>query len=161
MIYEWTSGSRLDAKAQDVGERIEQIRTVNAGVVTPELLVDDARGEESPLHPCFEWNDATAAEKYRLDQARLVLRSITVSITDDRRVPVRAFVAIERDAEEGRVYTSIRDAMQDEAMREQVLGNAVREMQSWRRRYSRLQELASVFAAVDQLELPKEPDDGA
>lgn len=155
MIYEWARGSRFEAKPQEIGERIEQIRTINAGFVTPELLVDDARAEESPLHPCFEWDDTAAAMKYRLDQARLVLRSITVSIAEDRRLPIRAFVSVERDDGEGRTYTSIREALGDTGMREQLLGNALSEIKSWRSRYSRLKELADVFAAVDQLELPK------
>lgn len=159
MVYEWATGSRLEAKPQEVGERIEQIRTINAGSVTPELLVDDARAEDSPLHSCFEWDDGRAAEKFRLDQARLVLRSIVVSVTEDRRLPVRAFVAIERNDDEGKVYTSVQEALGTDALREQLLNNALREVQSWRRRYSRLKELASVFGAIDQLELPKDNEE--
>jgi hypothetical protein len=158
MIYGWVRGSRIEAKAQDIGERIEQMRTVNAGVVTPELLVDDGRAEESPLHPCFEWDDTIAAERYRLDQARLVLRSLTVSIADDRRVPIRAFVCVERTEAEGRAYVAIHDALRDDDFRTQVLANAVREVQAWRQRYSRLRELANIFAAVDQFELPTAED---
>ncbi|MDB4876470.1 MAG: hypothetical protein JWM41_2916 [Gemmatimonadetes bacterium] len=154
LLYDWAQGSRIEASAQAVGERIETIRTVNAGSVTPELLVDDAQDEHSPLHPCFEWDDTAAAVKYRLDQARLVLRSITIAVAEDRRVPVRAFVAVVReDGEKGRAYTSVGVAMSSPAMREQLLGSALREIQSWRSRYSRLQELAAVFAAVDQLDI--------
>jgi hypothetical protein len=44
------------------------------GVVSPRDVVDAAKSEVSPLHPYFEWDDTVAAEKFRLGQARNLLR---------------------------------------------------------------------------------------
>jgi hypothetical protein len=46
------------------------------GSVTARMFLDAARAETHPLHPYFEWNDALAAERHRLDQAyQMILTS--------------------------------------------------------------------------------------
>jgi hypothetical protein len=158
MVYEWVSGSRVNGDAQRIGERIDTIKEAHDGLVTPEQLVDDGRDTASPLHSCFEWNDTVAADKHRVEQARLVLRSITISISDDRRVPVRAFVCVEppHSGEEERpesAYIAVHDALADENMRKQVLASALSEIMTWRRKYNRLQEFAQLFQVVDEFDL--------
>lgn len=41
-------------------------------------VVDAARHSDSILHELFEWNDGIAAEMYRIDQARGLIRKISV-----------------------------------------------------------------------------------
>lgn len=43
-------------------------------------VVDAARSPASPLHALFTWDDATAAEERRLEQARGLIRSYRVAI---------------------------------------------------------------------------------
>jgi len=80
-IYEFKSGSHLRGDAQAVGERLEQIRQRRTGL-TPEAVVKDARSEASVLHALFEWDDAKAANRYRLDQAGHIIRCITVQVEE-------------------------------------------------------------------------------
>lgn len=44
-------------------------------------VLADARDEESPLHPYFEWDDGVAAEQYRWQQAYGLVRRVKVTIT--------------------------------------------------------------------------------
>lgn len=44
------------------------------GAVSPRDVVDAAKPNDSPLHPYFEWDDDKAADNWRLDQARRLLR---------------------------------------------------------------------------------------
>jgi hypothetical protein len=53
------------------------------GVLTPEILVTHAENPECPLHPIFEWNDNVAAYNYRLQQARILLNNIQVTVISD------------------------------------------------------------------------------
>jgi hypothetical protein len=53
---------------------LEALRT--SGAVGPEQLVDRARPADSPVHHLFEWDDATASERYRLEQARLYIARV-------------------------------------------------------------------------------------
>lgn len=149
MIYKWKEAFPGRAvPAQVVGERLEQI--AKRVQLTPKAVVDDARPTNSPLHPCFEWNDQVAAEKWRQEQAGAILRNIEVVIEDasgkDREV--RAFVNVTQD--DDRQYTSIAKAMRSPELRRQVLDTALRELESWRTKYGELRELADLLAAVDQ-----------
>lgn len=42
--------------AQTAGEELARIEKEN-GSLTPELVVDESRREEAPLHPVFEWDE--------------------------------------------------------------------------------------------------------
>lgn len=52
-----------------------------SGRLTPELVVRDAEDARSPLHSQFEWDDSKAAEQYRLEQARDLIRSVELKVT--------------------------------------------------------------------------------
>jgi hypothetical protein len=150
MIYKWkTEFPANGVDAQVAGERLEKLRKKNG--LTPKTVVDDARPKESPLHACFEWNDSVAAEKYREDQARVIMRNITVQVEDNAGAnrEVRAFVNVAID--EGREYTSISNAMSDADLRKQVLDSALHEIDGWRKKYRDLQELAEVLSAADRV----------
>lgn len=55
------------------------------GRLTPEMVVEAARDESSPLHECFEWNDLKASAAWRIEQARKLIRSVMVEITTHER----------------------------------------------------------------------------
>lgn len=48
-------------------------------ITAPEVL-DAARPESSPIHDCFDWNDSEAAEKWRLEQARELIRRVKIEL---------------------------------------------------------------------------------
>jgi hypothetical protein len=154
MVYQWKPEARISLDAQVVGERLEHLRVANGGrPVTPERVVDDARPEDSPLHEAFEWDDSAAAEEWRKEQARYIIRHVQVVLeepTVQTRV-VRAFVNVVDREEQG--YTSIQAAMAEPELRRQVVARAFGELQEWRKRYRDLRELADVFEAVDRTDL--------
>lgn len=152
MVYQWKPGARVNLDPQVTGERLEKIRLRNGGNLTPDAVVKDARRETSPLHPAFEWNDRAAAEKYREAQAGHIIRTIAVVVergTGAEPVATRAFVSVRQEDE--RHYTSVAVALSDPTMREQVLANALRELEMFRQKYEGLEELAPVFEAMGEL----------
>jgi len=79
------------------------IRGVSADVVSAELaklcssdgiraadVVAAAQSPDSPLHPCFTWDDSEAAKQWRLEEARALIRNVRVvrDDTPDRMVYV-------------------------------------------------------------------------
>lgn len=65
--------------------RLEEIKNRRGGVLEAGHVVEDARPAESLLHRYFEWDDGAAAEAYRIDQARRLIRSVRVVVhTEDR-----------------------------------------------------------------------------
>lgn len=150
MVYKWAHGAHHPKiAAQVVGQRLASIRKKNKSL-TAMAVVNDARPKDSPLHCCFEWNSLRAADAYRLDQARHLIRSVTVVVADakgsDRSV--RGFVHV--TVNDKPQYVPVGVAMADTGMRNEALADALRELESWRERYRNLQELADILAAADE-----------
>lgn len=68
-----------------IANRLAQLERDGGGRLTPEAVVEDAKDEKSPLHRHFEWDDSEAARKYRLGQARDLIRRVKI----ERRVTYR------------------------------------------------------------------------
>jgi hypothetical protein len=56
------------------------------GKVSAEALVSDARSPQHPWHSRFEWNDAEAGHRHRLDQARDLIASVRYRIVQSDRL---------------------------------------------------------------------------
>lgn len=146
-MYKWKDGAQLRLDAQVCGEHLEQLRVTHDGRLTPELVVSDASDAHSPLHLAFEWNDQAAASAYRMDQARYLLRSVMI-MPEGGAPEVRAFVTVVQGEDSGKSYTHVIHAMQNSALRSQVLTAAKKELEDWDQRYRHLEEFASVHHAI-------------
>ncbi len=155
MVYKAAKGSKIsDEQAQLYGSHIAETFSNGHLEVTPDDLLQDAARPDAPTHDFFEWDDTEAARLHRLDQARYMLRSIHVVVEhDDSETVTRAFLPVtieEPDNEPRQVYTSVQHALSEDELREQVIDEALRQLESWRRRWSEYTELAAVFEVVDQ-----------
>lgn len=102
--------------ASVVGEELRRIHDAN-GRLTPEIVVDDARPAEAPLHPAFTWDDAKAAEEFRLMEARDLIRAVHLVEEDGTdRGCAYAHVSIETEDGEGRGYYPVEQIVQDSEM---------------------------------------------
>ncbi len=148
MEYSWKPKAMIPVDAQVAGDTLEALRIANNDRLTPEMVVDAARDENSPLHPAFEWDDGVAAEAYRASQAGYMIRCIVATVTVDGGEPktIRAFVNVERD--EDRSYTNIVHAMSDAELRAQIVERAWRELLGWKSRYEEYDELAKVVSTI-------------
>ena len=67
------------------------------GKLEPDLIINAAVEEDSPLHYYFEWDDAVAGAAHRLDQARELIRRIKFVVSTPE-VEIKSFRYI-RDVE--------------------------------------------------------------
>lgn len=163
-IFQFRDGSQINGDAQEIGKRLDALRARPDGL-TPASVVRDARNIRSVLHQYFEWDDTAAAHKFRVDQASRLIRSVQVVYVDSgptpircvsaftrdpQMHPVRAFVSITRP-DGSRKYESTAVAMNEPALRRQVLERAHAELAAFAKKYRDLQELADVFAALDRV----------
>ena len=149
MIYQWKLPGVMPVDAQTAGDELERIYS-ERGDVSPAAVVDESRPDVAPLHPCFEWDDAAAAEKYRETQARLIIRSIvTVREDGESAVPIetRAFVS----ADNSGGYKPISVVVNQPEQLDYLLNRALRELEAFRRKYAALKQLRPVFSAIDSL----------
>ena len=155
MKYIWKWKPKADVSADDAGNYIENL-TKKHGGVTPKLLVNESRDKRALLHDCFEWNDGIAAEEYRLEQARHILRVIVVLPEEDDNdekppIKIRAFVPVKENNETH--FVTIGRAMGDEDLRQQVLKQALDDLIAWKQKYKNLQEFKCVIKSINQLKL--------
>lgn len=145
LIYQWKIPGVIPVNAQTAGEELERIYKRD-GSVEPETVVLESKDEKAPLHKCFEWDDKKAAHKYRVHQAQGIIRAlVSVNETPSKPKGVRAFVSVESE------YQPIKVVMSDEKKRAFLLQSALCELKSFQTKYSDLQELASVFAAIKEV----------
>jgi hypothetical protein len=121
------------------------------GRLTPDAVVEAAADPDSPLHCHFTWDDEEAAALYRVEQARMLIRSVRVDLKIGQAV-VRT-VAYVRDpqvdrAEQGYIAVDVLKQDQDLA-REAVANEFIRAGAALRR--------AKLVAA--SLELPDDIDE--
>lgn len=145
MIFaKWKSGSRYSADAQKVAD---EIFAIGESATTAEIL-EKARDETTELHKCFDWDDAKAAEKWRLQQARHIVCSLVIKEKDEAPQPeVRIFY--KTDSETGYKPTVL--IVQDKDEYRKLLDRALAELNSFRAKYKALTELDGVFDAIDQI----------
>lgn len=156
MVYRFKNAAHLPKglKPQEVGERLASIRESEGVGFTSESVLADAVSETSPLHPAFTWDDTEASRLRRLDEARVLIRSITIVYLDEARDEereIRAFFPVTvRDVDEGR-YLPIYTAMSDDDYRQQVLERGLADLLALRRKYQDIAEFARIFAAIDKV----------
>lgn len=131
------------ADAQKIGTALEEIAAQNNGEVTPVTIVDAARNPKSPLHPHFEWDTTAAAEAYRREQARDLIR--IVRIRDETRAePPRAFLSV--TTKKGVSYRRLNDVLESVSLSSAVLDQAERDLLAFERRYQDLLEVCNIVA---------------
>jgi hypothetical protein len=114
------------------------MKVYNTGSLTPRRLLEVARPESHPLHDRFEWNDSVAGEKYRLVQARDLIKSVKLRMIDanNEQLVVPEFVSVTRPT--GTAYESVETISQDPMLSAIVLREAEREWKIFERRYRHL-----------------------
>ena len=82
-----------------VQEELQRLYEAN-GELTAEGVVKEAKKKRSPLHGQFEWDDTKAGHKYRLVQARTLIRSVKIEVNGERQKLIH--VPVEVGTREGR-----------------------------------------------------------
>lgn len=121
----WKSGCRISADAQKVAD---EILAIGSSATTAQIL-DKARDKHTELHKCFDWDDAEAAEKWRLQQARHIVCNLVIKEKSDTPRPeVRVF--FKTDADNGYKPTVL--IMQDKDEYRKLLDLALAELNSFK-----------------------------
>lgn len=142
------------ADAQKIGEALNTLAG-SEGELTPTMVVEAAKNPRHVLHKHFEWDDTVAANLYRLDQARGVIRSICVEEGDE--VPP-AFISI--SGRGGTSYRTLRAVQNSADLQSRVLAQAERDLEAWERRYRVLNDICEIVrTARDKIRQKRKTED--
>lgn len=134
-----------NADPQTLGEALSDLATKAGGELTPKAVIEAARNPSHVLHKHFEWDDAIAAEKYRQEQAREIIRCIRVEDNPDDE-PARAFLSV--TSRGGVSYRTLSDVQQSSDLQLAVLKAAERDLDAFERRYRELTEICDLVRAA-------------
>lgn len=153
----WKRGYRNKIKAKTAYEELKKIEEKNGGVLTAGIVALAAKPVRHPLHKeIYKLDLQEAAHEFYLNEARRLIRSIEVVYKDTPHIPpTREYVKVTEAPKGGNparsVYLNMEESLRDPIKRDEVLGNAIREAISYRRKYAALSELAEVFIAIDHV----------
>jgi hypothetical protein len=120
------------------------------GELNGQIVVEEARPENAPLHHRFEWDDAIAGEAYRVIQGEDLIRSVKIRFdVAGERKHTRAFIS-GRDAgdvERGG-YRPTEEVVEDELAMKILLRELEREIADIKRKYGHLVEFADIVKAA-------------
>lgn len=158
MVYKWAV-EKYPISAEVAGERIEQLEQEH-GQVNPQILLDDARPEDAVMHSCFEWNDGIAAEKYRLEQSRLILSNLRIVQVEEEEpdrepIKVRAFHNVSDGVKAKGEFHHIDVIKANEDMTRNVINNARTELEIF---YNKYVGLCDVCGIMEEFILKKKGD---
>ncbi len=162
--FRYKPGARHKVSAEVVGKVCSELD--DKDMLTPENLLDASRPNDAPVHNEFEWNDGVAAEKYRVSQAAALIRHVIVyekpeEKPDEKRddeapkhvVTVnygdvngcRAFGSLHVPGGGKERYVATHKMLDDAEMRNILLDNARRELNSFVCKYRQLEGLAGLL----------------
>jgi hypothetical protein len=137
---------------REIREALDQIADSDEkGRLRPEAIIERAKGRSSPLHSCFTWDDGKAASRWRIEEARGLIRSYSVVIEQAHPVVTRAYVSLKSSRVQGGGYTPIHRILSDRELHAEMLGDALEEIADVERRYGHLRELQTVFEEARKL----------
>jgi len=125
--------------------------------LTAESLLKKASKRSSSLYEFFDWDNSSAGDKWRLQQARLLINEIKI-VVDDKEWYAFENVSIsinDKDVSPKnkfslREYKPIVEIMDNVDYRNQLIQRALSEARYWRERHSELVELKSIFYSIDE-----------
>lgn len=120
------------------------------GELTPQIVVDEARPQDAPLHNRFEWDNEIAGEKYRLVQAAQLIRAVRIEYTtpgSEEKKFIRAFASLHESSDDGirEGYAPTEEILEDPMTRRILLRNMERDIAVLKKRYGHLQEFAQMM----------------
>ena len=115
--------------------------------VSPAQIVEYAKNPDTELNKCFTWNDAEAASKYRIYEARQVVCNLIVHKENGDKqepTPIRLFHKIENGH-----YKPLTLIVQNEDEYESLLRQCKEALQSLKRKYSSLSEYQEIWDLIN------------
>ena len=130
----------------DANKCAEEILSIQ-GEITCESVLEKAKDENSELHKCFDWDDSSAAKKWRLKQAGDVIRLLVRR--EEKKPEDRPEIRVFQISKETHVYKPVEFIVQREDEYKALLARAWAELRAFKRKYACLEELREILDMID------------
>lgn len=148
-IIKWQTS--LFSKADPV-KCYEEITSIG-DEVTPEQVVEKGMDPNTELSKCFTKDDSEAAYKWRIEEARHIMRQLIVITKPDKdeedKEPVQFRVLMKNDNSHSSGYKQTIVMVRDEDEYKKLLDQAYEELRRFKRKYSMLSELSEILDLIN------------
>lgn len=142
----------MNAVTVAIRERLEKLTDDNGGLLTPAIVVADARDPDSPLHGQFEWDAKKAAYAHWIDTARRIIRSVRVDVTiKTMSVSTVAYVRDPASPSHDQGYLPMRRVQSDKDLARSVLIDEFSRAASHLRRAREMATALQLSGEVDEI----------
>lgn len=160
-VYRYAVSSRINLahlEHKDLPKVLQHLHKLeqSRGRINTHELIDSAKAQSSPIHKYFDWDDKTAAEKFRRSQAvRLVSSIVMIPENSKDQVEIPVFMSVRTTPADEKVkaiaYVSTNTVTRDPARLHEVVQKGKCRLVRFRERYAFLEEFARVCEAIDEL----------
>lgn len=138
----------MSERIDTIADELLALKT-DQGVINPSEVVQWARANPgSRLHGALQWDDETAAGRYRIWQVRALISVHIVDVDGGRKF---VSLSIDRSGGHSGGYRPINEVMDDEALREVLLKDALEELERVQKRFAKLKELTAVWEEMHKV----------
>lgn len=128
---------------------LERIRLSNPEkMLVPSEVVAAARDKSSTLHSEFEWDDSVAANAYREQQARTIIRAVVIYEPSVGR-RTRAYLSVPTDRADGGGYRKTSDILSNPDYVSQLVEEVKNKLSGFRYSYKHLDALDPLWDRID------------
>lgn len=154
--YVFIKGHDFGIDAQVAGEELSRIAERD-GSLKSQIVVDEARPVDSPLHAGFEWDDFIAAEAHRRDEAAKLIRHVRVIKGEDEdgeAILERPFIRIvpaNRPHQASEYFTSTK-VLSTPELRQIAIADAIGFVSRARAKLAEFKEMEKQYLALEKVE---------
>lgn len=146
---------QLKDNYQRVAEELKQIEKKD-GLINVHNVHKYAEKQSSAIHEFLDWDDSSAGYKYRIHQIRELIRQVSV-VYNGKKVNAFYNVRVKMiDNQEEQGYVSLQTVLSERDLHNQVIAQAIREMEYWTEKYKEAEELAPIIQNEDIQRVIKE-----
>ena len=125
--------------------------------LTAEEVINKAQNKKSSLHDLFEWDDSIAGEKYRLQQARVLINEVKIIVnTEEYYAFENVSLSVEEDnsdkPESVRQYFTRKEIIDSIDFRQQIIQRAYNNILYWKRQYECYSEFQPIIDGINKVQ---------
>ena len=145
--YRFKQDKGFGVSAQVAGAELDRIARAR-GHLSSHAVVEEARPVDAALHPAFEWDDTSAGERYRVQQAATLIRAVVVVPAAESGVNEhRAYVLTDMPTEKRPVYVDAQTVVDSPSLFASAIARLEKKIQEATHSGRELQTLAEQAGA--------------
>lgn len=130
---------------------IDEICTIQkTNGLTAENVLEQAKHKDSSLHGFFDWDDKSASNQWRLQQARVLINEIKIIVGERVMYAYENVTVITQDGGSERVYKPKFEIMSNEQLRLQLVRRAFEHIKYWEEQNKMYDELKPIFVSIER-----------